>query len=100
MNRSTAFLALLLAAGCAAPLYDFSHNIGVVKNPLLDEAIGILEREGIRVEKGENTGTVTGIRVAHESAYSATRYLMEWRRGKPPGSFFSREEFLKGLEGD
>jgi hypothetical protein len=34
----------------------------VVKNPLLDEAVGI------RVEKGENAGPMTGIRVAHESA--------------------------------
>lgn len=100
MNRATAFLALLLAAGCAAPPYDFSHNIGMVKDPLFDEAAAILEREGIRVEKGESTGTVTGIRVAHESAYSATRFLVEWRRGKPAGAFITREEFQMGLEGD
>lgn len=91
-------LLLILLAGCAPPPYDADHGIGVVKSPLYQEAARILEREGIRVREGETTMGVTGVRVAFEDAYRATKFLLEWRRGKDSGAFLTREEFQMQLE--
>ena len=91
-------VALLAAAGCAGPPYGPEYSIGVVKEPLFDEAAAILTREGIRFRKGDSTGSVTGVRTHPDDAFRATRILVEWRRGKPIGSFLTREEFQMGLE--
>lgn len=91
---------LVLLAGCAGPPYGVEHSIGVVQSPLFEEAASILRREGIVVVEGETTMGITGIRVAHEDAFRATRFMLEWRRTKPPGAFLTREEFAMRIEGD
>jgi len=92
-------IALLLFAGCAPP-YGVEHSIGVVKTPLWEEAAAVLRREGMVVGEGETNLGLTGIRVAHEDAFRATKFLMEWRRTKPPGAYLTREEYVMSIEGN
>jgi hypothetical protein len=99
MIRPLALLILVLAAGCAPPPYDVEHNIGMVKDSLFEDAAAVLSREGIAYRQGQGVSGLTGIRVAHEDAFLATRILLQWRRGKEPGAFLTREEFQMSLEG-
>ncbi len=89
---------LMLAAGCGPPALTVQNSIGVVKDTLFEDAVRVLEHEGIRVEGGDRIQGVTGIRVPSEDAYRATRVLVEWRRNKGPGAYFTREEFQSSLE--
>jgi hypothetical protein len=93
-------IALLVVAGCAPP-YGVEHSIGVVKTPLWEEAATILRREGIVVVEGETNLGMTGVRVAHEEAFRATKFLLEWRRTKtPPGAYLTRDEYILSIEGN
>jgi len=93
------WIGLLLFAGCAPP-YGVEHSIGVVKTPLWEEAAAVLRREGIVVVEGETNLGLTGIRVGHEDAFRATKFLLEWRRTKPPGAYLTREEYVASIEGN
>ena len=93
MRRSIALLALVVVAGCAPPPYTADHNVGMVKDALFDDAAAVLAREGIVVQRGLGVSGRTGVRVAPEDAFQATKILTEWRRGKEPGAFLTRTEF-------
>jgi hypothetical protein len=94
----TLCLLVLLAGGCAPPPHGAEHAIGVIKDSLVPDALAVLEREGIRVQEGGSNLGVTGIRVFPEDAPRATRILLEWRRGKDPGAFLTRDEFQMQLD--
>jgi hypothetical protein len=95
--RRFSVLLLLLAAGCATSM-TVDHNVGLVKNEFLDDAMEVLEKEGITAERGQTVGNSTGIRVSHQDAYWATKILLQWRRTKDPGAYITREEFEMQLE--
>ena len=59
-----------MAARGAPPLSP-EHNIGVVESGRLEEAIDVLEKQGIRAEPGVQFPGFTGIRVAHADALFA-----------------------------
>jgi hypothetical protein len=58
----------------------------------------VLARAGIASERGQGVSGVTGILVRPEDAYTATKVLVEWRRGKAPGAYITRTEFEMQLE--
>jgi hypothetical protein len=94
----TAVLFLSLAAGCAGPELSPEHNIGFVQSGFIDEAVEVLGRQGIHAQPGLQYPGLTGIRVDDKDVYWATRILLQWRRGKQPGAYVTREEFEMGLE--
>ncbi len=90
-------LPLLLAAGCATSL-SADHNVGMVRTEFFDDAVEVLKKEGIYAERGQSVGDSAGIRVSPQDAYWATKILLQWRRGKEPGAYITREEFEMQLE--
>jgi len=98
MHRWIAVLAVAAAAGCAPPPLTADHNIGMVKDALFEEAVTLLAREGIPMQRGLGISGVTGVRVAPEDAFRATKILTEWRRVKEPGAFITRTEFEMQME--
>jgi hypothetical protein len=96
--KAFAFGLLILAVGCAGPPYTADNNVGFVKEALFDDASRVLAEQGIRVERGQAVGDLTGVRVAFGDVWWATQILVQWRRGKEPGSYVTREEFELQLE--
>lgn len=97
MRIAIGVLALLLSAGCGSPV-TVDNNVGFVRTALFEDARRVLAEQGIEIVKGQSLGNVTGIRVAGGDSWWAVKILLQWRRGKEPGAYITREEFEQGLE--